>query len=161
MTAGTNQPATWSAMRWIGARLRWAAATMWTICESRVSAPTFSARITKPPVWLSVPAVTFDPGTLATGIGSPVTIDSSTVPLPSVSSPSTGTFSPGRTRSSSPTCTVSSATRSSLPSALTRNASFGARSSSARIAPDVFSLALSSSTWPRSTSTVMTAAASK
>ena len=37
-------------MRWIGARLRCAAATMCTICESRVSAPTFSARITKPPV---------------------------------------------------------------------------------------------------------------
>ena len=28
MTTGTNQPATWSAMRWMGARLRWAAATM-------------------------------------------------------------------------------------------------------------------------------------
>ena len=32
-------------------------------------------------------------------MGSPVTIDSSTVPLPSMSSPSTGIFSPGRTRS--------------------------------------------------------------
>ena len=61
MTTGTNQPATWSAMRWMGARLRCAAATMWTICESRVSAPTFSARITKPPVWFSVPAVTLEP----------------------------------------------------------------------------------------------------
>ena len=81
MTTGTNQPATWSAMRWIGARLRCAAATMWTICASSVSAPTFSARITKPPVWFSVPAVTFEPGAFATGIGSPVTIDSSTVPL--------------------------------------------------------------------------------
>ena len=28
ITTGTNHPATWSAMRWIGARLRWAAATM-------------------------------------------------------------------------------------------------------------------------------------
>ena len=64
MTTGTNQPATWSAMRWIGARLRCAAATMCTICESRVSAPTFSARITKPPVWFSVPAVTLEPGRL-------------------------------------------------------------------------------------------------
>jgi hypothetical protein len=76
---------------------------MWTICESSVSAPTFSARITKPPVWFSVPAVTFEPTVFATGMGSPVTIDSSTLPLPSASSPSTGTFSPGRTRSRSPT----------------------------------------------------------
>jgi hypothetical protein len=50
MTTGTNQPETWSAMRWMGARLRWASATMCTIWDSMVSAPTFSARITKPPV---------------------------------------------------------------------------------------------------------------
>ena len=28
ITTGTNQPATWSAIRWIGARERWASATM-------------------------------------------------------------------------------------------------------------------------------------
>ena len=28
MTRGTNQPETWSASRWIGARLRWASATI-------------------------------------------------------------------------------------------------------------------------------------
>ncbi len=39
-----------------------------------------------------------------------------------------------------------------------RRAVFGARSSSALIAPDVASRARSSSTWPSSTSTVMTAA---
>jgi hypothetical protein len=37
-------------MRWIGARLRCAAATMCTICASSVSEPIFSARMTKPPV---------------------------------------------------------------------------------------------------------------
>ena len=56
------------------------------------------------PVWLSVPPITLSPGSLATGIDSPVTIDSSTVERPSITSPSTGTFSPGRTRSRSPTC---------------------------------------------------------
>jgi hypothetical protein len=35
----------------------------------------FSARITNPPVWFSVPAVTLDPTALATGMGSPVSID--------------------------------------------------------------------------------------
>ena len=134
---------------------------MCTICASSVSAPTFSARITKPPVWFIVPDVTFAPGALATGIGSPVTMDSSTVPLPSVSSPSTGTFSPGRTRSSSPTWMASIWTVSSEPSGPTRTAVLGARSRRALMAPEVFSRARSSSTWPRSTSTVITAAASK
>ena len=148
-------------MRWIGARLRCAAATMCTICESSVSAPTFSARITKPPVWFKVPAVSLEPTALATGIGSPVTIDSSTLPLPSVSSPSTGTFSPGRTRSRSPTWMASTCTVSSAPAALTFTAVFGASPSRALMAPEVFSRARSSSTCPSSTSTVMTAAASK
>ena len=41
ITAGVNHPATWSASRWTGARLRWAAATICTMRASRVSAPTF------------------------------------------------------------------------------------------------------------------------
>ena len=53
-TAGTNQPATTSATRWIGARLRCASATMWTICANRVSLPTRSASITRLPVPLTV-----------------------------------------------------------------------------------------------------------
>src|SRR5215469_5549235 len=57
MTAGTNQAETWSARRWIGARLRWASATIWTMRESRVSAPTFWARMTKAPVLLTEPAI--------------------------------------------------------------------------------------------------------
>ena len=47
ITAGANQPETWSASRWIGARLRCASATIWTIRATSVSAPTFSARIDK------------------------------------------------------------------------------------------------------------------
>ncbi len=103
ITAGTNQPATWSASRWIGAATRWAAATIWTIWASRVSRPTLSARITKPPVWLRVPPMTFAPAALVTGMDSPVTMDSSSDERPSSSMPSTGTFSPGRTRRRSPT----------------------------------------------------------
>ena len=161
MTVGTNQPDTWSASRWIGARERCAAATICTMRDSMVSRPTFSARITKLPVVLSVPAMSLAPASLATGMDSPVTIDSSTAERPSISSPSTGTFSPGRTRRRSPTAIASSDTSSSLPSAFKRRAVFGARSSKARIAPEVCSRARSSSTWPSSTSTVITAAASK
>ena len=145
----------------MGARERCACATICTICESIVSLPTFSARITKPPERFSVPAITLPPTSLLTGMDSPVTIDSSSDDLPSTISPSTGTFSPGRTRNLSPGCSTVIGTSSSVPSARMRRAVFGARSSSALIAPEVASRARSSSTWPRRTSTVMTAAASK
>ena len=50
--------------RWIGARERCACATICTMRDSIVSRPTCSARITKPPVWLSVPPITLSPGSL-------------------------------------------------------------------------------------------------
>jgi len=75
--------------------------------------------------------------------------------------PSTGTFSPGRTRNLSPALSVSISTSWSLPSSLTRRAVLGASCNSALIAPEVAARARSSSTWPSSTSTVMTAADSK
>ncbi len=45
-TTGTKIPDTLSASFWIGARLRWASATMRTIRARRVSAPIFSERMT-------------------------------------------------------------------------------------------------------------------
>ena len=126
-----------------------------------MSAPTRSARITKLPVWLTVAPITWSPGFFATGIGSPVIIDSSTALEPSSTAPSTGIFSPGRTRSRLPGTTWSSATSRSTPSSPTRRAVFGASPSSARIAPLVWLRARSSSTWPSSTKTVIAAAASK
>ena len=57
ITAGTNQPATRSARRWIGARERCARATMSTIRASMVSRPTLSARRIRPPLWLTVPPI--------------------------------------------------------------------------------------------------------
>ena len=64
--------------------------------------PTRSARITRRRSQLIVPPMTASPGSLFTGIGSPVTIDSSMALRPSTTTPSTGTFSPGRTRQRSP-----------------------------------------------------------
>ena len=103
MTAGTNQPATRSARRWIGARLRCASATILTMRDSIVSLPTSSAFMTKVPLTFTVPPITLAPIAFETGIGSPVMADSSTDPAPSITAPSTGTLSPGRTRSRSPT----------------------------------------------------------
>ena len=160
-TAGTNQAATRSTRLWIGARERWASATICTIRASMVSLPTRSARMTKLPDWLRVPPLTLSPGAFSTGTGSPVSIDSSTVLRPSCTTPSTGIWSPGRTRSRSPTCTSSSATSSSAPSARTRRVVFGARPSNALIAPLVRSRAPISRIWPSRTRAVITAAASK
>ena len=161
ITTGTNQPATRSATRWIGARLRCASATSRVIRDSRVSSPTCSAIMTKPPAPLIVPPVTVDPGTFATGIGSPLIIDSSTELLPSTTSPSTGTCSPGRTRMRAPTCTQHRCTSRSSPEGSITRAVCGASSSSAWIAPCVRPRARPSSTWPSSTRVTITAAASK
>ena len=120
MTARTNHAETWSASFWIGARVRAASLTIWTMRASSVSAPTRSARIRKEPVWLTVPPVTFDPAAFSTGMGSPVNIASSTLEWPSVTTPSTGMLDPGLTRRMSPTRTRSSGTSASPPSAATR-----------------------------------------
>ena len=160
ITAGTKMAATESASAWIGARERCASATMATTCDSVVSAPVRSTRISKLPVPFRVPPVTVSPATFSTGTGSPVSIDSSTALLPSMTVPSIGTLSPGRTRSTSPTFTDASGTVSVLPPGPTRRAVFGARSRRARMAPPVRSRARSSSTCPSSTSATITAAAS-
>ena len=75
--------------------------------------------------------------------------------------PSTGTFSPGRTRRRSPTCTWASGTSSSVPSSRTRRAVLGANPSSDLIAAEVCERARSSSICPSSVSEMITAAASK
>ena len=160
-TAGTKTAETLSARRWIGARLRCASETILTIWASNVSEPTRSACITKLPVPFTVAPVTLLPGVFSTGIGSPVSMDSSTELEPSTTTPSTGAFSPGRTRRRSPGLTRSSGMSCSLPPGRIRRAVLGARSSKARIALPVRVRADSSSTWPSSTKAVITAAASK
>ncbi|MNV18330.1 hypothetical protein D3C71_1091520 [compost metagenome] len=159
-TASTNQYATVSAMRCIGARERCACATNCTICASMLSSPRRSARTTRLPVPLSVAPITASPTAFATGTGSPVSIDSSMEERPSTTVPSTGTFSPGRTRTRSPGCSAAMSRSSSRPSSRSTRAVFGARPSSALIAADVFARARSSINWPSSVSEMIIAAAS-
>ena len=135
---------------------------MRTICASSVSLPTRSARITKLPVPLTVPPVTRSPGPFSTGIGSPVIIDSSTALRPSSDDAVDGHLLAGPDAQPVADCDLGRAARP--PPARRRGARravFGASPSSARIAPLVRLRARSSSTCPSSTSTVMTAAASK
>ena len=126
-----------SASPWIGARDRRAFDTIATICASTVSDPTLAASITREPFLLIVAPVTASPGPFSTGIDSPVNMLSSSEDRPSITVPSTGTASPGRTRSRSPAMMFSSGASYSLPSCKMRRAVFGARSGSARIASPV------------------------
>ncbi len=126
-----------------------------------VSPPTRSARMTRLPFAFWVPPMRRSPACFETGSDSPVSSDSSRLECPSSTMPSTGTLSPGRTRSRSPAWTWSSGISSSLPSARRRRAVGGARRSSALMAAEVEDLAFNSRTWPSRVSETMTAAASK
>ena len=121
---------------------------MWMIWASTVSFPIRVDSNVKAPLVLIVPPITSSPGRFSTGIGSPEIIDSSTKLIPSVTVPSTGTFSPGRTRIWSPTTTSLTGTPVSEPSRMTV-AVFGCRSMSLRMASDVFPFALASRYRPR------------
>ena len=145
----------------MGARLRCASETSRTMCASRVSLPTRSARIRKLPEPFTVPPVTRSPVCFSTGMGSPVTSDSSIELEPSTIKPSVATFSPGRTRTRSPTVRRSRGTSCSLPSSPTTRAVLGASPNSPRMALLVWARARSSSTWPSRTRVVITADASK
>jgi hypothetical protein len=111
------------------------------------------------PLLLIVAPTTVSPTRFATGIDSPVSIDSSTADSPSMTSPSTGILLPGRSTTISPTITSAVEISISRPSRITA-ALGGARSSNARIAADAPARARISSQWPRRMKTRRTADAS-
>jgi hypothetical protein len=160
MTAGTKYPETASASRWIGARDACACRTSLTIWASIVSAPTLTARTRSDPVVLIVAPITVSPACLAAGIGSPVTIDSSTAEDPERTIASTGIFSPGRITSSSPTTTCSTGIPVSVPSRMTR-AVRACRPSSSAMAWPVPALARVSISRPSRISVRITPVSSK
>ena len=133
ITIGTKIALTRSTRRCTGAFTACACSTSRAICASAVSLPIAVARTLSTPCWLIVAPATLSPTRLSTGTDSPVRSDSSTAEAPSRTSPSTGTRSPGRTRTTSPTTTSSIATSDSTPSRTTR-ASFAPSASNARSA---------------------------
>ena len=95
----------------------------------RASVESFAAavtRITKEPVWLTVPAKTGSPTALSTGMLSPVTLAWSTALLPDVTRPSRGTRSPGLMRTMASMAIVFDACLFHLPSGCFTSASSGA-----------------------------------
>ena len=143
MTTGTKIAATLSASCWIGGLEPWASSTILMIWLKTVSAPTRVARKVKLPVPLTVPPTTSAPGPFSAGIGSPLIIDSSTKLAPSVTTPSTGTRSPGRSTTRSPGATAEMAISCSSPPRITR-AVLAWRRTSALIASEVRPLATAS-----------------
>ena len=143
-----------------GARLRWASATIWTMRASRVSRPTFSARITKLPLLFTVPAMTLSPDCFVDRhrlacdhrlVDRRRALDEHTVDRHLVS----------RTHAQ-PIADDDHFERHLLVAAHPRtHRALWRQPSSARMASPVCSRALNSSTWPSRTSTVITAAASK
>ena len=115
---GTNTPTTRSTVAWIGNFSACAFSTMRTIRAKTVSVPVARTSIQNVPSALIVPPMTSSPISLATGTGSPVNIDSSTSELPSMTTPSTATRSPGRMRKTSPTPMVEMGTVRSSPSTI-------------------------------------------
>ena len=97
ITTGTKYAEITSAKRPIGGFEFCARFTMSMICASAVSLPTRVALKRIEPLLLIVPATTSSPVAFSTGMGSPVSMDSSTAVRPSETMPSTDIFSPGRT----------------------------------------------------------------
>ena len=95
ITTGTKYPLILSAIFAIGAFVLVACATSLTISETVDSFPIFSALYFIVPSKFTLPAITFEPISLFTGLLSPVMNDSFICVLPSTTSPSTAIFSPG------------------------------------------------------------------
>ena len=160
MMAGTNTAATLSARAWMGALLPWASWTSRMIWAKTVSLPTAAALNFKSPSPLIVPPTTLSPDCLSTGNGSPLSMDSSTDDAPSVTMPSTGMRSPGRTSTVSSICTCVMGISFSM-SFSTMVATLGRSPISLRMAPPVRPLVRDSSIFPNLIRVMITAEVSK
>ena len=147
ITAGTNTPDTLSAILAIGALVAAASETIFIILLSVVSSPTRSALHISTPDSFVVAAETLSSTFLSIGIDSPVNADSFTAETPSMTTPSTGMFSPGKTLNISPIFTSSIGTTLSTPST-TSLAVFGASFISDLSASVVLPFDIASSVFP-------------
>ena len=157
-TIGTKMLEIWSANCSIGARFSCASRTSRAIRATSAPSAAVSASTTIAPEPVIAPPSTRSPIDRATGIGSPVSSDSSQVVAPSRIIESVGIRPPGFTRSRSPFRTIASGIISPPGS---RSAVGGDRSISARMAAVVPRRARLSSNWPSSTSTTIIPADSK
>ncbi len=160
ITTGTKTAEIRSARRCTGALPLWASVTSRPIWASWVSAPTRVARTTRRPPALTVAPTTESPGLTSTGTLSPVSRDASMADVPSSTTPSVATFSPGRTTKRSPAASWSTGIRRSTPSRRTATSLAPSSSRARRAAPDR-RLARASKYRPARMNTVTPAATSR
>ena len=160
ITTGTNMPAILSASLAMGALEFCASSTIFIILARAVSAPTPSARKVMAPLPFMVPPNTLSPGTLSTGILSPVSMLSFTSPPPSVTTPSQQKLSPALTNTISPATTCSEGMSIRSPPRTTV-ATLGVSAVSAAIALPVFFKERCSRYLPKEISAMMTDTDSK
>ena len=154
MSANQNsQPAARSARRCARDVEFCASSTRRWMPASVVSSPMAVTSTRSPESVATVPAVTASPIPRATGLDSPVIIDSSTSARPSTMRPSAGTLPPGRTTTTSPTTRSDGATVT-IRSPSTRSASSGRRAASESSADVVWASERISSQCPRSMMTI-------
>ena len=134
--------------------------SIWEFYSLGIGEPTPVARQRNMPSPLLVAANTRSPACLVMGRLSPVSIASLTLDSPSITSPSTGRLSPGRTMKISPGTSSAASSSTSCPSRSTR-AVFGCRRRRLSIAAVVRALARASSSLPSNTSVITAADASK
>mmetsp|Transcript_16482 Transcript_16482/g.49214 ORF Transcript_16482/g.49214 Transcript_16482/m.49214 type:complete len:220 (-) Transcript_16482:662-1321(-) len=165
-SAQSTTPATkWRATRSARASIfvldAWASSTRRTMPANNESSPTAStqARRTPGPAFV-VPPKTRSPLRFGTGSDSPVSMDSSAVVSPKVTTASAGTAAPGATLTTSPRRSEAASTTSSA-SSTTTTASRGRSDRSACSASDVRPLAADSRRLPRSTNAIRMADVSK
>ncbi len=159
-TAGTKTAAILSTKRPIAGLLDWALRTKSIIRAKAVSRPMPVALIKNVPLLLSVPPNTGLSLLFSIAIGSPVSMDSSTNDCPSITRPSTGIFSPGRTRKVSSKPTSSMGISISLP-LRTARAVLGCKPIKRLMAAEVLPRALVSKAAPKETRAIIMIADSK
>jgi hypothetical protein len=159
-TVGTNTLVTWSTRRCTGGLAACAPSTSAIIRSSVDSLPTVVVSMRNRPSPFTLPPVTRSPGSLTTGMLSPVSSDSSTALSPDRIAPSTGIRSPGRTTTTSPVTTDVAGMVTTAPSRSTCAWS-GRNCMSWRIAAEVPRRARASSHLPSLISVIMAADASK
>ena len=161
ITTGTNTPDTRSASREMGAFFACASSTSRTMRRSVVSSPVRVTRTCSSPDSSTLPPVTALCGPLSTGRLSPVSMLSSTAPVPDSTSPSSGTRAPARISRTSPALTAAVGASCTRPSASTSTHTSGASFLSPSIAPRVRRVLRNSKYLPSITSVMTTAADSK
>ena len=149
-----------STICWTGTLLPCASCTMRMIWASIVSCPVLYALKRKEPFWLMEPANTASPFFLRAGMGSPVSVLSSTYDSPLTTIPSTAMRSPGFTIMVSPACACSIGMLVS-PLSVRMVTVLGCSPISFLMAVDVFCFARASNSLPRRMKAMMTLADSK